>query len=48
MSSEQLLFMGMALMGIAAVAGIIAAIVLRISSKRLMAQLEEEFGSKRH
>lgn len=39
---------GIALMVAAVVLGIVSAILLHVSKKRLEANLDEEFGNKRH
>ena len=46
--SELLFYGGILLMAASAAAGIAAAVILRLSGKRLKRQLEEEFGKKRH
>lgn len=46
--SELLLYAGVAVMAGAALCGLVSAVVLRLSGKRLKARLEEEFGKRRH
>ena len=46
--SERLLYGGIGLMAASVLGGLIAAVVLRISGKRLRARLEKEFGKRRH
>lgn len=48
MGSELLFYGGIAVMAAALLAAVVAAVILRISGKRLQARLEEEFGPKRH
>ncbi len=44
----MLLYGGILLMGLSALAGLIAIAVFRHCGKRLKVQLEEEFGKQRH
>lgn len=46
--SELLLYIGIAVMAVAALGGLVSAAALRLSGKRLKARLEEEFGKRRH
>ena len=49
MTSGTLLFYGGIIgMALAAVGAVTAAVILRLSGKRLKGQLEEEFGKKKH
>ena len=49
MTGGTLLFYGgIAGMALAALGGVIAAVILRLSGKRLNSQLEKEYGKKRH
>lgn len=49
MDISQLLFsVGAALMALAAFGGLLAVIILHRAGKRLDAQLEREFGKRRH
>ena len=48
MSGDVLLFIGIALMVLAVVGAIAAAVVLRLSGKRLRARMETEYGKRRH
>ncbi len=47
-TSDLLFYGGIALMGAAVLAAVVACVVLSISGKRLKARLEAEFGKKRH
>lgn len=47
-TSDLLFYGGIALMGIAVAAAVAACIIFSISGKRLKAQLEKEFGNRRH
>jgi len=46
LSGETLFRLGVAIMAAAAVGGIVAAVVLRLSGKHLKEQLNAEFGKK--
>lgn len=46
--SELLLYIGIAVMVVAALGGLASAAALRLSGKRLKARLEGEFGKRRH
>ncbi len=46
--SELLFYGGIAVMLLAAAAGILAAVVLKVYGRRLRQRLEEEFGKRRH
>lgn len=46
--SQLLLSVGAALMALAALGGLLAAILLHRAGKRLDVQLEREFGKRRH
>ena len=43
---DLLFYVGIALMGISTIGGILLFIVLRLSGKRLNAQLRKEFGER--
>lgn len=45
---ELLLYGGIGIMTLSALGGIAAAVLLRISGKRLRLRLEAEYGKKRH
>lgn len=47
-TGEALLYVGFAVMGLAGVGGIVSAVAMRISEKKLAAQLDAEYGEKRH
>lgn len=47
-SGEVLFYAGIAIMGLAAVGGVITVIAVKISGKRLSALLIGEYGKKRH
>ena len=46
--SQLLLYAGAVLMALAALGGALAAVLLRRAGRRLDAQLEREFGKRRH
>lgn len=45
---ELLLYGGIVLMAVSAIAAVVAVVVLRIARKRLDARLEVEYGKKRY
>ena len=47
-TSQLLLWGGAAVMGASVLAGRAAAVILRLTGKRLRRRLEEEFGKRRH
>lgn len=47
-TSQALLYGGIAVMAVSALAGLMALVILRFSGKRLRKRLEEEFGERPH
>ena len=47
-TSQLLLWGGAAVRAASALAGLAAAVILRLTGKRLRRRLEEEFGKRRH